>query len=125
MPFQNLIEPYTLTIASSGSLSGSVYLNGNGIIGLANAGTWTASVMTFRVSLGSIDPNSGGTWVNAYDSTGELSVPASVLGGTQYIALNPQAFPSVYWLQLRSGQASGGTVQGAARAWTVFTRPLT
>jgi len=131
--FQNLIETYDLAFANNGTLSGSVYLNGNALIGVANVGTWTASIMTFRVSLGSADPNSGGTWLNVspVGSAGtEYSVPAAslALGSLTLYSIPPADLPSIYWLQAKSGANAitntGGTAQGAARTFVLFTRPV-
>lgn len=122
--FQNLLGTAALTIASSGSLSGSVYLNGAAILGIANAGTWTASPISFQVTYDPTPPNSGGTWLNAYDTAGEITVPAALLLGTQLIGLPPTQLPSVQWVRLRSGLAAGGTVQGADRVLILQVRPL-
>lgn len=134
--FSNPIETYALDWASGGTFSGSAYLNGNGIIGLAAVGTWTASAMTFRVSLGSVDPNNdGGTWmgVQPIGSTGagtEYTIPAAALafGSLTFIAIPPADLPSLYWVQAKSGLnavlSTGGTAQTAARAFVLFTRPL-
>ena len=80
----NPIETFTLSFGSAGTFSGSAYLNGNGIIGIAAVGTWTASVMTLRTSLGTQDPNASGaeagTWLNIspVGSAGtEYTIPAA------------------------------------------------
>ena len=132
--FSNPIETYALDWANGGTFSGSAYLNGNGIIGLAAVGTWTASVMTFRVSLGSVDPNnSGGTWLNVapIGSAGtEYTIPAAALafGSLAFIPIPPADLPSLYWVQAKSGAnavlTTGGTAQGAARSFVLFTRPV-
>ena len=93
--FSNPIETDALDWANGGTFSGSAYLNGNGVIGLAAVGTWTASVMTLRVSLGSVDPNnSGGTWLNVapIGSAGtEYTIPAAALafGSLAFIPIPP------------------------------------
>lgn len=124
--FQNLIETYNVTIAASGSFSGSVWLGGNGIIGIGNAGTWTSAPITFQTTLGSVSPDSGGTWVNVYDaSTGTIQeYSLATPGGTQYMAVTPTVMPSLYWVRLRSGNAAAGTTQAAERIITLFTRPV-
>ena len=131
--FANPIETYGLDFANNGTLSGSAYLNGNGLIGLAAVGTWTASVMTFRVSLGSVDPNAGGTWLNVspIGSAGtEYTIPAAslALGSLTFIAIPPADLPSLYWIQAKSGANAitnaSGTAQGAARSFVLFTRPV-
>lgn len=133
MPYaQNPLENQTLSFANSGTLSGSVNLGGNAIVGLAVVGTWTASIMTFRVSLDARDPNVDGTWmaVSPIGSAGtEYSIPAASLAlGTTYIPIPPADMPAVYWLQAKSGAAAltnaGGTAQGAARSFVVFSRPV-
>ena len=129
---QSQLENQTLAFANSGTISGSVFLGGNALIGLAIVGTWTASIMTFRVSLDGRDPNADGTWlaVSPIGSAGtEYSIPAASLAlGTTYIPIPPADLPAVYWLQAKSGAAAltnaGGTAQGAARTFVVFTRPV-
>lgn len=131
--FQNLIETYNLNFGSAGTLSGSVYLNGNGLIGIAAVGTWTASIMTLRTSLGSTDPNNGGTWLNVspVGSAGtEYSIPAAALafGSLTFFPIPPGDLPSLYWVQAKAGANAitdaNGTQQTAARAFVLFTRPL-
>lgn len=120
--FQNLLEPYGVTIGSAGSFSGSVYLGGNALVGVGNAGTWTAAVLTFQMTLGSVGPHDGGTWVNVYTGTAEYTL--GTVQGTALQYLPPSDLPAVYWLRLRSGNAAGGTVQQAARTLTLLTRPV-
>lgn len=131
--FQNLIETHNLNFGSAGTLSGSVYLGGNALIGIAAIGTWTASIMTLRVSLGSTDPNNGGTWLNVspVGSAGtEYSVPAAslALGSLTLYGIPAADFPAVYWLQAKAGANAitnaGGTQQTAARSFVVFSRPI-
>lgn len=122
--FQNPLELYNVTIASGGSFSGSVYLGGNGIIGLGNAGTWTSAPLTFQTTLGSVGPDAGGTWVNVYTTTSVAEYSVATLSGTQYVGIPPSDLPSLYWVRLRSGNAAAGTNQAAERTITLFTRPV-
>ena len=127
MPFQNLIEIHTLTIGSAGSFSDAAYLGGNGIIGVGNAGTWTAAPLTFQVSLGSVSPAAGGTWCYVVPSGAgsEYTIPAGTMAvGTGYYPIPPADLPALFWVRAVSGNAAGGTLQAAARALTLFTRPL-
>lgn len=120
--FQNPLEPYTLTVGSAGSFSGSVWLGGNGLLAIGNAGTFTASPLSFQTTLGSVAPSDGGTWVNVYAGTVEYSI--GTLYGTVVQFLPPADLPSLYWLRLRTGLSSGGTLQTAATNFVILSRPL-
>lgn len=121
--FQNPLGTVALTIASGGSFSGSAYLSGAGIVGVANAGTWTAAPLSFQITYDATPPHSGGTWLNAYDLAGEISVPAALLLGTQAISMGV-TIPNVQWVRVRSGLLAGGTNQGADRTLVLMVRPL-
>ena len=127
MPFQNLIEVYTLTIGSAGSFSGSVYLAGNGIIGIANRGTWTAAPLTLQTTMSGASPDAGGTWCSIYPSGAgsEWAIPAGTMAnGTAYYPIPPSDLPALFWVRAVSGNAAGGTLQQAARSLDLITRPL-
>ncbi len=126
--FQNLIEPFTLTIGSAGSFSGSAYLGGMGIIGIGNAGTWTASNLTFQTTLGSSPaPDAGGAWVriSPVGAGSEWTLPAgSLASGTGYYPIPPTDLPSLYWVRAVSGGSAGGTLQAQSVSLVLFARPL-
>lgn len=127
MPFQNLIETFPVTIGSAGSFSGSVYLGGNGIIGVGNPGTWTAAPLTFQVTLGTAAPADGGTWCYVVPSGAgsEYAISAGTMAiGTAMYPIPPQDLPSVQWVRLVSGNSAGGTLQAAARTLTLVTKPF-
>lgn len=122
--FQNMFGTVQVTIANGAALSGSAYLNGQAIVGIANAGTWTAAPLSFQVTADPAAPADGGVWLNAYDTAGEISIPAALLGGTQAITIPPTLLPSVQWVRVRSGLSAGGTNQGAARTLALLVRPV-
>ncbi len=122
--FQNLLGTVGVTIANGASVSGSVYLNGQAIIGIVNAGTWTAAPLSFQTTADNIAPHAGGTWLDMYNTAGEVSLSAGVLLGTQAVLLPPSLLPSVQWVRLRSGLSAGGTNQGAARTIGLLVRPV-
>ncbi len=127
MPFQNLIEPFTLAWGSGSTFSGSVFLGGNGIVGVGNTGTWTASPMTFQTTLGTVPPDAGGTWVSVVPvgAGSEWAIPAGTMAiGTALYAINPQDLPSLYYVRAVSGNVAGGTPQAAVRNLVLLTRPF-
>lgn len=127
MPFQNLVETYSVTIGSAGSFSGSVFLGGNGLIGIGNPGTWTAAPLVIQTTLGTLSPDAGGTWCNIVPSGAgsEYAISAGTMAiGSALYPLPPQDLPSLLWVRLVSGNSAGGTLQAAARTLTLVTRPL-
>lgn len=120
----NPIEAYTLTVGSAGTFSGSVFLNGNGILAVGNTGTFTAAPLTFQMTLGTVGPDAGGTWVNVYAGSVEYTI--GTMYGTAVQFLPPADLPSVNWVRVRTGRASdnGGTLQTAAVNIVLWTRPI-
>ncbi len=127
MAFQNLVETYSVGFGSGSSFSGSVFLGGNGLIGVGNPGTWTAAPLTFQTTLGTVAPDAGGTWcaIVPAGAGSEYAISAGTMViGTAVYLLPPADLPSLLWVRLVSGNSAGGTAQGAARSLTLITRPF-
>ena len=118
--FQNLYGTVQLTVPASGSFSGSVFMNGQALVGLIIPGTFTAAPVSFQHAIA--PPHDGGTWTNLYSGTTEYSI--GVLYGTATMLLPPADLPGLLWLRLRTGLAAGGTVQSAAGSFVGLTRPI-
>lgn len=105
-----------VTIANGGSLSGAIDLAGRTAIRLLMPAAWTAAVLTLQFS-----PD-GVTYNNVYDSFGtEYTIQAAA---SRAILLVPADFLGVRYLKLRSGTAGAAVNQGADRAITVVSRPV-
>jgi hypothetical protein len=122
MSYQNLIVQHVLSFGSGGTISNSVYLNGEAIMAVSSPGTWTAAPLVFDVTA---DPNtpSDGSWMRLLTGASELSVPASTRGTAIYY-LSVSNAPAVYWLRGFSGSGAAGTAQAADRTLTLLTRPV-
>lgn len=122
--FPNLIGTLPIDFALNGQQSGSIQIDGQGLIGFINMGTWTAAPLSFEHSLN--PPHSGGTWTGVYEINGAATVSnAAMIQGTATVLL---PFTSVLrsgvpgWLRLRSGLLTDGTAQAAARTFILLTR---
>ena len=105
----------TATIASSASLSGAVQARGLVLTAIAMPDGWDAASITFQSS-----SDSGTTWVDLYDETGEVEV--STTGADRVIALNQTPFLGLEYLKVRSGTTGTPVNQTAERAITlIFT----
>jgi len=121
--FQNLMGAQQVVIPASGSFSGSAYLNGEALIGVAIPGTFTTAPLSFQVTSDPTPPHNGGTWLNFYSGTTEYNI--GTLYGTAMLYLpSPSDMPSIHWLRLRTGLSTGGTVQSAAGTFVLITRPV-
>lgn len=122
MSYPNIYGTVTATIGSAGSVSGSVFLNGAALLGVANPGTWTDAPLSFQITYDPIPPHSGGVWVNLRDAAGLYTLPIS--GGTWAIAIPPTTLPRVQWLRAISGTIAGGvagTLQTGDRSLIFMT----
>lgn len=122
--FPNLIGTLVVGFALNGQQSGSVQLDGQGLIGFMNMGTWTAAPLSFEHSLN--PPHDGGTWTGVYEISGAATVAAAAMAqGTATVLLPTTSVlrsgvPG--WVRLRSGLLTDGTAQAAARTFILLTR---
>lgn len=107
----------TVSIAASGSVSGSIALEENGVpmtlCGLFTPGAMTGTAISFHAC-----PTLGGTYVDVSNGAGvDLSVTIQT-GEAEYIILDPANFAGIRYLQLVSNdtEASARTITLAMRA---------
>jgi len=98
----------TLTIASGESLSQTVDLGNLTITGFENTGAWTTANLTFKTS-----QVAGSSVSDAIDQFGnEITVS---MGSARSVSVSPTLFPSVRFIQLRSGTSATPVNQGGTR----------
>ncbi len=109
----------TITIPSGSSLSDEIDCNSRVIVGFIAPAAWTTAALTIEASTDDV------TWVTTLlDATlaavgSFASITASAGYAVDYTTLMPYRY-----LRLRSGTSASPVNQGAARAFTVITRPL-
>ena len=108
----------TATIASGGSVSGSIDLMGAAMIGFVTPSAWTSAALTIEVSDDNVN------WSSAYDAYGaQVGSIASPIVSSRY-AVDMQSLLPWRYVRLRSGTSSTPVVQDADRAFTVIARVL-
>ena len=122
---QNNVGDVAMTFGSGGTISGSVYLNGEALFAIASLGTWTASALTFEVTT-SPDTPGAGSWLRMYSGAALVSVPVVTSGSSIfYIGTLLPAPAPIQWIRGWSGTAQvNGTAQGATRTLMLLTRPI-
>lgn len=105
----------TVTIASAGSLSAEVPIEGLTLAGIIMPAAWTTANLTFQGGIVS------GTVENLYDEYGtEVTVTAAA---SRYIAVSPEQFVGIKYLKVRSGTSGTPVAQGAERSLTLVLIP--
>ncbi len=119
MAFPLNIDQYLATIAAGQSLSGTISMGADTLVGIWMPAVWTAASLTFQVS-----PDGGTTWCELYNDTGgELTL--TVAAG-QFIALvtnGNYAWRGINMLTVRSGTAGAPVNQVAQAIVTLIGRP--
>lgn len=96
-----------VTIANGASVSGSVELGGDSIVGVAMPAAWTAAQLGVEASV------DGTNFSPCYDAAGdELLIAAAA---SRYIVLAPEMTKGLRYVRLRSGTVAAPVNQGAAR----------
>lgn len=106
----NHIDVRSATIASGGSLSTPLELEGAAIFGLIMPAEWTAANLTFQAC-----DTFGGTYQNLYDDSGtEVTVTAAA---ARCIAIDLAALKlaGFNYIKIRSGTSATPVNQAAAR----------
>lgn len=110
----------TATIANGASVSNAVDLTKTALMGFIAPAAWTTAALNLEVSL------DGANWVTA-GVIGPDGVAvgswSAVTAGAAYAVDVAGMLPWEY-VRFRSGTAASAVNQGAARTFTVITRPL-
>jgi hypothetical protein len=110
-----VLNSYRVTIANGTSLSPSVSMGPDTLVGLWMPPAWNAAGLTFQVS-----PD-GTSYAELQDGAGnavDLIVSAGI-----FISISPVNWRGINMLKLRSGTFAVPVVQGAACTITLFGRP--
>ncbi len=100
------------TIASSGTQSTAVAVDGEGVVGILCPSALTSSMMSFQFS------EDGENWYDAYGTGGEkLNI---TIGASYYIALSPADLVFSNFIRLVTPSA-----EAAERVFYVYTRTYT
>jgi hypothetical protein len=94
---------YSATVANGGTTSDSIFMNGYLIGGIEVPSTWDGGNITIQVAT-----SSGGTFYDAYDSTG--NIVTVTVGTSRYIGITGsflQAVASAPYIRLKSASAVG------------------
>lgn len=104
------------TIANGASLSASIDLESQSLVGIHMPATWTAANLTFQVS------EDGTTFDNLYDVNGvEKTINAAA---SRYIYVSPAEWVGVRFIKVRSGTSAAAVNQGAAANIQLVTKGL-
>ena len=104
-------------IASGGSLSPAVNLQGLHLCGIRMPAGWDAADITFQVSY-----DDGATFRDLYDVSGEVSIPVAA---NRHVVLELARFVGIGgWIKVRSGTAGAPVNQTANRSVELVTRAL-
>ena len=107
----DLVRIEAVTISSGNSLSAAIDLNGEQLVGLTVASTWTSANIGFTAA-----PASTGTYGLVYTSTGLYTRTATA---TDYIAIPPEVTYGARFIKVASLNSGGSTAavnQGADRS---------
>lgn len=110
-------EAFPVTISSGASLTGTINLSGLRLFSIAMPSSWTAANLTFQMS-----PDSGTTWVNLRDQSGNEVV--AVADASCCVLLTPAQFASIQYLRIRSGTAATPVAQAADRSLQLVLRSV-
>ena len=105
----------TVTIANGTSLSGSVGLGANTLVGIFMPAAWAAAGLSFQMSL------DGSTFGDVHSSSAELTYTAAA---GQYIAIDPALWRGINLVKVRSGISGTPVNQTADSVITLVTRPV-
>jgi len=99
----------TVTIADGASLSDALALNGMHLVGIVLPSGWDSAKVSFAVSTAT-----DGTFVPAFDATGELQFPATSGVASQALCIAAGTFAGWAAIKVRSGLVAAATNQSGA-----------
>lgn len=97
---RNLKLTDTVTIASSGTTSTGLTLQGTVPLAVQTPAALTGTTFTFQASV------DGSTWYDLYNGSTSYSV---TVAASRYISLNPDVFEGVKYIRIVSGSAEGAS----------------
>lgn len=103
---------YILNVASGQTVSGTIDLVNNTLVGILFP-TITSTTITFQTS-----STLGGTYVNLTDGAGNTI--SKTVASNSYVYLDPNVFAGIRFLQV-----TVGTSEGSARILQLVVRPIT
>lgn len=104
----------TATIANGQSLSGSVYLGDQSLVGIQMPAAFTGTALTFQAAQGD-----GSSFSNVHNATGtEIQV---TVAANRYVIIDPALLAGALYLKIRSGTSAAPTAEAAARDIKIFT----
>jgi hypothetical protein len=107
---------YTITIPASGTISDTISLVNQTLVGIQMPAAWSAADLTFRVSPDNIN------FSDMYDQFGnEFVVKTSA---SRFVVLNPADWVGVRFLSVRSGTVGTPVTQPSARDITFINRAV-
>lgn len=96
--YQGYLNPdLSVTIDISTQLSSEIVTGGFQLCGFILPAAFTGTAITFQVS-----NTSGGTYVDLYNSAGQVSY---TVAPSRYVAVDPKDFQGVKYLKLKSGSS--------------------
>lgn len=102
------------SITSGQSLSASIEVNGEHVIGVIVPAAWTAAGLSFQ---GSFD---GTNFFELYDMTGvAITIPVVA---SSYTVIQPTAMHGVNFVKVRSGTSGSPVTQASTMVLTLLTR---
>lgn len=119
MAYPLAINAYPATIAALGSLSGSVSMGADTIVGIWMPATWVSAPLTFQVS-----PDGGTTWVDLFNDSG--SAIQIMVAASQFISLvtnSNYTLRGFNMVKVRSGTTGIPVVQTGGAIVNLIGRP--
>jgi hypothetical protein len=108
---ERINQDHTVTIASSGTTSGAIDLQGLGLVGIIMPAAFTGTTISFQLS------NDNTTFYDVYN-TDNVQLKVTVTQGRAYL-LTPGDLIGVRYLKIKSGSTESGS-----RTITLLTRTL-
>lgn len=105
----------TATIAAAGNLSSAIDLQDAKLHALSLS-AWTTAAVTFQVSV------DGTTYLNLFDTNGEVTVASGNVATGRAIVLNKDTFEGFRYVKVRSGSSATPVAQTAGTTITVYRK---
>ena len=109
----------SITIANGASASNAMDCNERCVVGFFAPAAWTAAGLQIEASA-----DGSTNWVPITDSAGAVSGSLASITALYAYALDPVAMLPWRYIRFLSGTVATPVNQGAARTFTVITRPL-